>query len=137
MKWLGIAVGGLVAVALGFVGSIYVASELGGEVITLHRPTPDGGTSAVRLWIVDADGASWLEHGDPEAFWIQSLGEGATLRIERDGTTAEYRASTDPASHARYHELRQEKYGWADDFIGFATTKAAHCNSVPIRLEAL
>ena len=137
MKWLGIALGGLFAVALAFIASIYVASEVGGEVITLHRPAEDGSTSALRLWIVDEGGVSWIEHGDPSAFWIQNLGEGSTLTIERDGRTVSYAASRDPESHGRYHELRNQKYGWADDYIGFATGKTADCPSVPVRLESL
>ncbi len=136
MKWLGIAIGGVFAVALAFVASIYVVSEVGGEVIVLHRPAEDGSTSSVRLWIVDEDGASWIEHGDPSAAWIQGLGEGSTLTIERNGESAVYAASRDPDGHARYHELRQAKYGWADDYIGFVTAKAEDCNAVPIRLEA-
>ena len=69
LRCLGVLLGIIIIDALLMMG----ASELGGEVVTLIRPEPDGSTSEIRLWIVDADGQSWIEHGDGEAFWINRL----------------------------------------------------------------
>ena len=54
----------LVSVAILYGVVMFSASELGGEVVTLIRPEPDGSTKEVRVWIVDADDQSWIEHGD-------------------------------------------------------------------------
>ncbi len=136
MKWVGIAIAVVLGVPLLFFAAVYAASELGGEVVVLHRPAPGGSTSTVRIWIVeDADGV-WVEHGSADAPWIQRLAEDATITLERDGAAAVYRAAPDPSAHANYHELRQAKYGWADAFVGLATGAASECTGVPARLEA-
>ena len=39
----------LVSILILYVGLIFSASELGGEVVTLIRPEPDGSTKEVRV----------------------------------------------------------------------------------------
>lgn len=136
MRWLGIAIAVVLAVPLLFFGVVYGASELGGEVVVLHRPAPDGSTSTVRIWIVEDDSGVWVEHGGADAPWLEQLGDGAAITLERGGVAAVYRAVPDPASHARYHALRRAKYGWADAVVEIATGDTSECTSVPVRLEA-
>ena len=135
MKWVGIAIAVVLGVPVLFLGVVYGASELGGEVVVLQRAAPDGSTDSVRIWIVDDDAGTWVEHGGPDAHWIARLAEDPTLTLERDGTAAVYQATPDPAAHARYHELRRAKYGWADAVVELATGAASECPGVPVRLE--
>ncbi len=60
-------------------------SELGGEVATLVRPEADGSNKNIRVWIVDADNKSWIEHGDSESYWIKQLSNNSELLIIREG----------------------------------------------------
>jgi hypothetical protein len=119
-----------------FLGAIYGASELGGEVVVLHRPGPDGSTSTVRIWIVEDGEGAWVEHGSADSPWMQRLADDASVTLERGGAAGVYRAVPDPGAHARYHELRQAKYTWADSFIAAATGTSSECAGVPVRLEA-
>lgn len=135
MKWLWIGIGVGIGAPLLFFASIYAVSEVGGEVVVLDRAAEDGTTSRVRIWIVDADDASWVEHGAPDAHWVTRLSDEPTLTLERNGEKATYRAAPDPASHARYHELRKAKYGWADQYIELVAGEASECTGVPVRLE--
>ena len=137
MRWIGIVIAVVIGVPLLFFAAIYAASELGGEVVVLHRPAPDGSIATVRIWIVeDAEGV-WIEHGSADAPWLQRLAEDATITLERDGSARVYRAVPDPMAHARYHELRQAKYGWADAFVALATGDASECAGVPVRLDSV
>ena len=60
-------------------------SELGGEVVTLVRPEVDGSNKNIRVWIVDADNKSWIEHGDSESYWIRGLIDDSGIFITREG----------------------------------------------------
>ena len=62
------------------------ASEFGGEVATLLRAEPDGSVTRVRVWIVDLDHQSWIEHGDGKAFWLTRLASPSEITLVRDGT---------------------------------------------------
>ena len=135
MKMLFWAIAALVGASLLFFASIYGASELGGEVAVLHRPAADGSVDPVRVWIVEDERGVWIEHGGPDAPWIQGLAQAPELRLERAGAEATYRAVPDPSSHAHYHELRQARYGWADTYVAMVTSDAASCPGVPIRLD--
>ena len=134
MKWIAIVAAVLLALPVGFIGAVYAASELGGEVVVLHRPAADG-TSTVRIWIVEDETGTWIEHGGADPSWMHRLAQDPTLEIERGGETISFRAAEDPASHARYHALRQAKYGWADDFVALASGDPAECDGVPLRLD--
>ena len=136
MKILLIVTGLIVAIPVLFLVTMYGASELGGEVVTLERSEASGGTSDVRLWIVDEGESAWIEHGDPQAHWISQLAADPDVTIVRDGRSATYQAAPDPANHARYHQLREAKYGWADQVVGWlGGGSSADCTGVPVRLE--
>ena len=61
----------LVGIILIWIAMVLGASELTGEVVTLLRPEEDGTTKKVRLWIVDVDDKTWVEHGTQDSFWIK------------------------------------------------------------------
>ncbi len=129
--WL---LGVLIGIPLLFFIAMYGASELGGEVVTLDRAEEDGSVSQVRIWIVDSDGSSLIEHGDPSAHWITRLAQTPEIALSRDGEASLYAGFADPESHDLYHQLRREKYGWADQVIG-TLMGDAECQSVPVRLQ--
>ena len=130
--WL---IGLVVIVAILPIFIMYGASELGGEVVTLERPEHKGDTSRVRIWIVDQDGTSWIEHSDADSFWMTQLTKSTAVALSRGGQSNAYVGKPDPASHDLYHRLRLEKYGWADKTIDFVTGSDGDCESVPVRLE--
>ena len=113
---------------------MYGASELGGEVVTLDRAEANGDVSQVRIWIVDQDNMSWVEHGDPGSFWITQLSESPDVVLSREGQTSKYFGTADADSHDLYHQLRSAKYGWADQVVALFTGSAAECQGVPVRL---
>jgi hypothetical protein len=114
---------------------IYGASELGGEVVTLDRPEPNGDVSQVRIWIVDQNNTSWVEHGDDESFWIRDLAESAAVVLRRGDKKANYVGTPDPESHDLYHKLREKKYGPANSLISLLTGGNAECQDLPVRLQ--
>ncbi len=135
MKIVKVLVGVVLGIPLLLVVLLYGASEAGGEVVTLDRTDANGEVSGVRIWIVDADGKSWIEHGDPESPWITGLADSPELVIARGGEPRTYRGTPDRESHDLYHRLRREKYGVADQLIAAMTGKASDCPGVPVRLE--
>jgi hypothetical protein len=64
MKYVYWVLGLLVGISVLLIGIPIVVSELGGEVVTLERAEEDGESSRIRIWIVDNNEASWIEHGD-------------------------------------------------------------------------
>ena len=115
-------------------------SELGGEVATLVRPEADQSNKNIRVWIVDADNKSWIEHGDSESYWIKQLSKNSELLIIRKGEEKKYLAFTDRDSHDFYHNLRREKYGLSDkmlDILAFGATSKENCEGIPVRLEKI
>ena len=132
MYWV---LGILIGVPAAFFAVIYGASELGGEVVTLERAQANGDVNKVRIWIVDQDDASWIEHGEAESFWITQLTESPTIVLSREGRAVSYMGTPDRESHDLYHKLRREKYGWADQIVGLVSGGAAECQGVPVRLE--
>ena len=114
---------------------VYATSELGGEVVTLQRANSEGSNSNVRIWIVDQDNSSWIEHGDHQVYWITELSENSDVTLIRNGETLNYMGSIDPDSHLLYHKLRRQKYTWANAIIAFLTGNADGCHGVPIQLR--
>lgn len=115
-------------------------SELGGEVVTLVRPEVDGSNKNIRVWIVDADNKSWIEHGDSESYWIKQLTNDSELLIIREGEEKKYLAFADRDSHDLYHNLRREKYGFSDkmlDILVFGAISKENCEGIPVRLEKI
>ena len=115
-------------------------SELGGEVATLVRPEADGSNKNIRVWIVDVDNKSWIEHGDSESYWIKGLIDDSGIFIIREGEEKKYLAFSDRDSHDLYHNLRREKYGLSDkmlDILTFGAASKENCESIPVRLEKI
>lgn len=135
MKWLYILIGVPAGAILAFVVGMYAASELGGEVVVLHRAAERGSTDTVRLWVVEDGTGTWIEHGDLGAAWIRRLTRDPTVTVERNGAPRRYVASVDLASHDRYHRLRREEYGLASQIVDWVAGDADTCAGVPVRLE--
>ena len=137
MKWLYVLLGILTGIALAFFALMYAASELGGEVVVLHRPAEDGSIDRVRVWIVEDTSGTWIEHGGADAPWVARLASDPTVTVERGGVPRQYHASPDPESCALYHRLRQDRYGIAARIVAMGTVDAAACTDVPVRLRAM
>ena len=136
MRWLVRAAAlGLVLAAV-FVGSIFAASELGGEVVVVHTRDPDGADRATHLWVVDHAGFAWLRSGVPGSAWFRRLEESPDVVVERSGESRRFRAMLvrDPETRDRIHALMREKYGFADRWISAIRDGSG---SIPIRLEPL
>lgn len=117
-------------------GTIYGASELGGEVVTLARAESNGDTSQVRVWIVDENGQSWIEHGEADSFWITQLSESPDIALTRAGRTTNYTGTPERDSHDLYHQLRREKYAMADQILELLGAPGVdECEGVPVRLQ--
>ena len=130
----------LISIAIVYGVLMFGLSELGGEVATLVRLEADGSNKNIRVWIVDADNKSWIEHGDSESYWIQGLVNDSGIFIIREGEEQKYLAFDDRDSHDVYHKLRREKYGLADkmlDILGFGATSKENCEGIPVRLEKI
>ena len=96
---------------------VIALSELGGEVATLARPESDGSTKNVRVWIVDSNNNSWIEHGTDESYWIEQSSNGIEVSVIRNKKKEKYEAFNDKESHDFYHNLRSEKYAFADKML--------------------
>ncbi len=123
----------LLVLAVGFVGAIYAASELGGELVVLH--TRQGNDEATtRLWVVDDSGFAWLRAGTPESGWLKRIGANPEVTVERDGETLQFRAVPvrDPVVRDRIHALMRAKYGFADRMVSVIRDGTL---SVAVRLD--
>ena len=130
----------LISIAIVYGVLMFSLSELGGEVVILVRPEADQSNKNIRVWIVDADNKSWIEHGDSESYWIQGLVNDSGIFIIREGEEQKYLAFDDRDSHDVYHKLRREKYGLADkmlDILSFGSTSKENCEGIPVRLEKI
>jgi len=124
----------LVALVLLFVlvmGLQQIAAE-SGEVVILTTTDAAGEPQTTRLWIVDRDGQQWLRAGVPQSGWFVRLQADSLIKLERDGITRSYVAVADPSLHAEINDLMNQKYGWADGYIGFLFGRDA---SVPVVLQ--
>ena len=124
-------------IALTWVASTITISELGGEVVTLGRPEPDNTTKNIRVWIVDDQDKSYIEHGDEDSYWVQAAKQSRIISVERRGKKRSYLARADSRSHSLYHHLRREKYGYADillETLSFGAMSEENCNGVPVVL---
>lgn len=121
----------VLALALG--GAIYGASELGGEVVTLHTHD-DGKEAQTRLWVVDDGGFQYLRAGNPGSGWLRRVRLDPEVVVERNGVATHYRAVPvldDPEQPARIHALMREKYGIADRIVSVLGDRSL---SVAVRL---
>jgi hypothetical protein len=130
----------LISVVIAYGVLTFGLSELGGEVVTLVRPEVDESNKNIRVWMVDADNKSWIEHGDSESYWIKQLTNDSELLIIREGEEKKYLAFADRDSHDLYHNLRREKYGFSDkmlDILAFGVKSKENCEGIPVRLEKI
>ena len=121
-----------VSLALGI--GIMSASELGGEIVTLHTNTPDG-EAETRIWVVDDMGHAWLRAGTPGNGWLHRIDANPDVVVERAGQSTRFRAvpvRDDPILRDRIHELMAQKYTWADRVVSLMRDGS---KSVPIRLD--
>lgn len=119
----------------GFFGLVILASEMAGEVVTVHTVAPDGTPKATRLWIVDDGGTSWLRGGVPSEAWLAHVDENPIIELERNGARTRMRAvpvRDDPATRDRVHALMRARYG---NFDAFISTLRDGEKSVMVRLE--
>ncbi|MDG2051619.1 MAG: hypothetical protein P8M78_15800 [Myxococcota bacterium] len=141
MKWILISLGSVVAVPLLFLALVYGVSEVGGEVVVLHRvrshDADEQGIDRIRIWIVEDEQGTWVEHGGPQSAWVSALSQNQTIVLERGGETGSYRASADPSAHDHYHALRRDRYGWADALISWVSGGSESCEGIPVRVERL
>ena len=89
----------LLSVAVVYMVLTLGLSELGGEVVTLARPEADGSTKNVRVWIVDSNNNSWIEHGTDESYWIEQSSNGIEVSVIRNKKKEKYEAFNDKESH--------------------------------------
>ncbi len=136
MKGIKILVVIVILLPMGYFASIFAASELGGEVVTLLRPNAEGGIDEVRVWVVDTPESVLIEHGSQGDWWLTQLPENPNISLVRGGQKLTFLATASTDFHQRYHELRAAKYGWADRTIEILTgSDAAVCDGMPVRLE--
>ncbi len=117
---------------IGFVGAIYVASETGGEVVTLRTTDAEGGSHETRLWIVEIESDLYLRAGDPGSGWLERLRQQPEVELERAGATRRYQAVPAPAMSARVDARMAEEYPVADRLIGVIRSEG---QSVAVRLD--
>ena len=107
-------------------------------MVTLIRPEPDGSTKEVRVWIVDADEQSWIEHGHRDSYWINQLTKKSEISLARKGKEEKYLAVSDVNSHDLYHQLRKEQYGISNkiiEFLSFGQADKDNHNDIPVKLR--
>jgi len=109
----------LTVLAISFAAVTLIALE-GKEVVVLHTHGADGTPHATRTWIVEDDGALWIEAANPERPFYRDIQSNSRLDLERAGVTGPYTAIAHPgpAGHKRIRALLRERYGWADWWIG-------------------
>ena len=128
----------LLAVVPSYFLVILAASELGGEVVTLLRPSVDGGFDEVRVWIVDDGDVTLIEHGSQGDGWLEALQAPGPISLLRGGIKIDYLGQQASALHARYHALRREKYGVADQMIETLTGASVDaCEGMPVQLHVV
>jgi hypothetical protein len=112
--------------------AILIASEWGGEVVTLETYDPRGTMFSTSLWIVNLYGEEWLRASDPEAGWVRRLRETSNVVLIRDGVRKGYRAEVVQDFAGRINDGMREKYGFADQLTSLLRDPE---EVVAIRLE--
>lgn len=110
--------GALVALGLAVFILEYVASE-SGEVVTIRTVDAAGAPLETRIWVVDHEGAQWIRTGNAASKWMARVKANPEVEVMRNGASAPYRAVFVPEATETVNGLMAEKYGWADDVIGF------------------
>lgn len=115
-----------------FFGAVMVASETGGEVVTLTTFDEFGGEHETSLWIVEYDGRQWLRAGSDESGWYQRLYVNPRVRLRRAGTETAYRAVPVAPKTEIINDLMARDYGVADQLVGLIRDES---RSIAIRLD--
>ena len=126
---LGFAI--LVAVVLVWGATEQLAAE-SGEVVVVRTFDAKGAAHETRLWIVDEGDAVWLRAGDPGSSWLLRLKANPEIEVERGGTTLAYRATPVPEALARVNAAMDDKYGFANRYIGMFFPRG---RATPVRLD--
>jgi len=108
----------------------YVASE-SGEVVILRTTDAAGDIHETRLWVVEHDGSLWLRAGNPSGGWFARLSSRPEVVVVRGDASIAYRAVPTPDARDTINDRMQEKYGWADSYIGVFFSRA---KKFPVRL---
>jgi len=125
------AVGVGFALGLFFV-VVFAASEMAGEVVTVHTYHAGGLSTETPLWIVDEGGRAYLRAGMPDSKWFVRLQAEPNVDVVRDGVTTSYTAVVAPQMRDRVNLLMAEKYGWAESLLGLMRDSES---TMPIRLD--
>ncbi len=120
----------LLAVAYG--AALVVASERGGEVVTLSTDLENGMTEDTSLWVVDYRQRQWLRAGQASSGWLERLRAKPRVRMTREGSEKVYEAATEPRERDTINALMAEKYGWADWLISLSRDSS---KVTPVRLD--
>jgi hypothetical protein len=125
---------GLVLAGVVFLVIVFGASELGGELVTLHTRDASGADKTTHLWVVDDAGFAWLRAGKPTSGWLVRMEANPDVTVERGGMTYHFKAVPvhEPVVRDRIHALMREKYPFADRVISLLRDPNG---SVPVRLE--
>ena len=115
-------------------GSFMLASEYGGEVVTLWTTDERGIEYSTSLWVVEDSGSQWLRAGSTESGWYQRLHARPEIKMERNGQLRRYQANPRPEQNARINALMARDYGFADRLISLARDES---KSIAIRLDRL
>lgn len=115
-------------------GTIFAASEYGGEVVQLTTTDPEGVDHHTSLWIVEDQGRQWLRVGDMDSAWYQRLRANPEVRLKRAGQEGTYRAFPDPLHTERVNMLMARDYGLADKLIALMRDDS---KSIAVRLEPI
>ena len=126
-----IGLGGLIALVLGVVGLEVIASEQG-EVVVLTTFDSSGEPHSTRVWVVDLEGHAWLRSGAPTSAWFARIKDNPLVRVERDGNQFTATANTMIDRRGDINAAMRDKYGWADQYIGFLFGRD---DAVPLRLD--
>jgi hypothetical protein len=124
----------LVCLPLLVAGTMMYSSEQGGEVVTLRTYNQSGYDFETSLWIIDDHRTLYLRSGDPNSGWLGRIYVNRRVELVRDETVTAYNAVPVPELRDRINYLMAERYGWADQLIGFMADRT---KAVPVRLERI
>ncbi len=132
MRWTRLA--GVVVLAVVAFAVVTAAALEGVEVVELRTRDRAGGVRTTRVWIADADGASWVEAATPDRPFLLDVMADPHLDVVRGDRVLAMRATPEPgmAGHHRIRRLLRDKYGWADVWIGWLADTSA---SVAVRID--
>jgi hypothetical protein len=125
---------GLVLAGVVFLVIVFGASELGGELVTLHTRDASGADKTTHLWVVDDAGYAWLRAGVPSSGWLTRIEADPEVTVVRGGESHHFKAVPvhDPVVRDRIHALMREHYPVADRIVSAIRDGT---KSVPVRLE--